>query len=124
MNKELEALREIQGKRCGYCPFNVEDMDGFECCECDENDDIVETALNRLGELEETNHLMFLREHKNTMKLKALEIIKEKQVDFYLVCESKDYEEYNIHLIETAWKSEYERRKLTYTDFKLLKECL
>lgn len=87
--KAKEALREIQCKRCGYCPFNVEDMDDFKCCECDENDDIVESALNRLEELEQENkHLknqikVYKRNHEQDLAYicelkKVLKIIKEK----------------------------------------------
>ena len=96
MSKELEALEEL---------FDVV-LEEYSGCEImsrflkDKN--IIEAALKenqaRIEELEETNHLMFIREHKNTKKLKALEIIKNNLniTEILLavkgVCSTKDYE--------------------------------
>lgn len=55
---------------------------------------IIENALKqyqeRIEELEETNHLMFIRERKNTDKLKALEIIKETPIFAWYITIYKD----------------------------------
>ena len=92
MSKELKAFERIKN-----ITYDRTDLYGIE--EYRKALDIIETALKanqeRIEELEETNHLMFIREHENTKKLKALEIIKEiipiEEEDFFYDKETDTY---------------------------------
>ena len=55
-------------------------------------------------------------------ELKALEIIKEKRVDTYLLCSCNSVDEYNS-MFEHRFGS-YDKRALTQEDYDLLKEVL
>ena len=78
--------------------------------------DIIETALKRLKKIETTTHSV-LRED-ISKKLKALEIIKEKELNVFIFffLHSGDLETYN-DMAE-------DNRKLTQEEFNLLKEVL
>ena len=132
MSKELKALNELK-KRYGK-NFSMQD---------DERTHIIENALKRLYKFEKVFEELnldisddvdlknwiklaqFHYENKNK-KLKALEIIREKEIDVgeFLSCillEKKDYikdafEEFNCHLLT--------HKQLTQEEYDLLKEVL
>lgn len=100
----LEALEEI---RNFFHPFENEET--FEIIETTLKDYEKKTKLAK--EYDDVNNV--------AKRLKALEIIKEKQVDVYAVIESKSLKEMN----DRFWfpKEEY---KLTQEEYDLLKEVL
>lgn len=114
MSKELNALENLISEICKKCNGDVCRTKNNGACKIFQNYKFIETALKeqqeRIEELEETNHLMFLREHKNEKKLKALEIIKEK----YVIKESFDRNENPI----------VQKKPLSAQEFDLLKEVL
>ena len=132
MSKELEALQKIASFEVNQIydiKFDNGDREHYECetiIELFPNDFAeIETELKRLeeledriNELEETNHLMFLREHENTKKLKALEIIKKKEVDIGWLKRAKDLREYNSGMGINSYSA------LTQEEYDLLKEVL
>ena len=117
----LETLKQVRTFRLSY-----RNGDWLDKEEQDKLFDIIETALKenqeRIEELEETNHLMFLREHKNERKLKALEIIKEKQLDMYQIMDIIEIP--SKFAIEIYNKDKDIMFQITIEEFDLLKEAL
>ena len=78
MSKELKALERIKNREI-LIDIGMTCTIYNECEDLHDDFDIIETTLKenqeRIEELEETNHLMFIREHKNEKKLKVLDEI-------------------------------------------------
>jgi len=106
MSKKLSPL-EAYKKVSDYCR---------EWLTFDKELDIIETALKRLESVDRVGEMFCCDVDK---KLKALEIIKEKGVNIYLLNETDNVEEYN-ELI----KSHYGMKQLTQEEYDLLKEVL
>lgn len=119
MSKELEALKRLY-KHSNY---------GFGKHSPDEDYELVETALKRLEELEIVNSEQFKEKcvqdnlamtfelNVANKKLKAFEIIKEKNVDVaWLKCPTT-IEDYNDALFSN-------QKELTAEEFAFLKEVL
>lgn len=131
MSKELEALEKLTNYKCSCMSEKVE---------CKE---IIETALKEYETMKQTkivvadkkisdedleklkNQRMFsdlqceikpLFDEETQKKLKALEIIKEKEVDVFIFLHSGDLETYN-DIVE-------DNRKLAQEEYGLLKEVL
>ena len=131
MSKELEALEKLTNYKCSCMSEKVE---------CKE---IIETALKEYEMMKRTkiiisdkkisdddldklmNQRMFtdlqceikpLFDEETQKKLKALEIIKEKEVDVFIFLHSGDLETYN-GIVE-------DNRKLTHEEYGLLKQVL
>lgn len=128
MRKELEALERLKSSLKSYCYEFTSSMEDLErgLFEKDyEAVKVIETALKdyetlklkdeEIKEYKSYSHEQFVQERK---QLKALEIIKEKQVNVLMIkLTCKTVEEYN-HLIQPKW------RTLTQEEFDLLKEVL
>ena len=82
--------------------------------------DIIETALKNIKEYEDYKYPQYLRDKK---KLKALETIKEKDVDIGYLTLCKKLEQYNDRFYEEKPRF-YVGRQLTQSEFDLLKEVL
>lgn len=111
----LEALNEIREKNC--------DCDAFQ-----RRCDIIEAALKenqeRIEELEETNNLMAMREHKNTKKIKVLELLKKN-----LVIAFEEDNGIDLPTLVVGIKTDKNKLCIIYStqdkeEFNLLKEVL
>lgn len=140
MNKELEALEEIKRLYKWYTKYaydaelDKEEIHSFA---------IIETALKEYEMMKQTKIIVAdkkisdddleklmnqgmltdlqceikpLFDEETQKKLKALEIIKEKEVDMFIFLHSGDLETYN-DMVE-------DNRKLTQEEFNLLREVL
>lgn len=114
MSNELEAL-----VRLGRYHIEKDDIHGFEI-EDTEDYALVEKALKRLDVYDKCNYQTTI--HKDVLQiskeLKALEIIKEKRVNVWILTISKDVKIYNASIPNDFMKH------LTKEEFDLLKEVL
>ena len=130
MSKELQALEEIQNYKIKF-DANIKYENGNETQYRFETIKdmflkqfaIIETALKRIPELERENFelseqvgMYATYKCEDEKKLKALEIIKEKEVDVFIFLHSGYLETYN-DIVE-------DNRKLTQEEYDLLKEVL
>ena len=130
MSKELQALEEIQNYKIKF-DANIKYENGDETQHRFETIKdmfqkqfaIIETALKRIPELERENFelseqvgMYATYKCEDEKKLKALEIIKEKEVDVFIFLHSGYLETYN-DMVE-------DNRKLTQEEYDLLKEVL
>ena len=106
MSKELQALEKLTNYKCSCMSEKVE---------CKE---IIETALKDYEKITGGDfHIEPINVHiENQKQIKALEIIKEKEVDVFIFLHSGDLETYN-DIVE-------DNRKLTQEEYELLKEVL
>ncbi len=121
MIKELEALKEAKNFRHEKDKnLVIIDIDYFNRC--------LDGIKGRIEELEETNHSMYLREHENTKKLKALEIIIKKMVnldDLNDAIYEDNYHQNNEHnAIDIYNQNRFEYKRLTQEEYDLLREVL
>lgn len=112
MSKELEALEKIKD----IIREDAEDIDNPTLLSNEIN--IIETALKDHEKITGGDfHIEPINVHiENQKKIKALEIIKEKEVDVFIFLHSGDLETYN-DIVE-------DNRKLTQEEYYLLKEIL
>lgn len=125
MSKELEALEKV--RNCLY-PFASDNQKAFDVIENALNDNhfyhhIIDKICKYLSidnsshrDLVETENEILNTILENENKLKALKIIKEKEVNVFIFLHSGDLETYN-DMVE-------ENRKLTQEECDLLKEVL
>ena len=113
MSKELEALEKIGNAKTKDTSFGDTIKTNLT-----KQYKIIETALKEYEGAK--NHIEALNKERieNSIKLKALEIIKEKRVDVDYLIESVSLEEYNKH-IQYCYGS-----LLTQEEYDLLKEVL
>lgn len=115
MSKELEALNDLRNKCCDYLSLSMDRQvcDSFK---------LIEAALKEKENIEKTINELFSENGKviTTIdikkQLKAIEIIKDKEVNVFIFLHSGDLETYN-DMVE-------ENRKLTQEEYDLLKEVL
>lgn len=120
MSKELEALEDI------ILYLNANEPKGLYC----KNIEIIKVALKRLENYEGAWHNTNLKQIFISMEdwkierkqLKALEIIKEKQVDIHNLIYSQSLEEYNTFAMK--YNQELCNTLLTQEEYELLKEVL
>ena len=117
--KALKSLEIIKNAPTIYvgCASDIYTRYPFECKE-------IETALKRLEKIETTTHSV-LRED-ISKKLKALEIIKEKNVFVWSFLHRKDFE-YTYDYYKKCYgyfHSGYDYKLLTEEEFNLLKEVM
>ena len=125
MSKELEALEEIKNHKIKV-DVNIKYDNGNETQHRFETIKdmfpkqfaIIETALKDHEKITGGDfHIEPINVHiENQKKIKALEIIKEKEVDVFIFLHSGDLETYN-DIVE-------DNRKLTQEEYDLLKEVL
>ena len=121
MSKELEALERL------YIHLEDDDLSYAWSEQAKEDKKIVKQALK---DYENLKLSLFPHPQKNgeeyrqnaIKRLLALEIIKEKQVDIYLLCTCNSVDEYNS-MFEHRFGS-YDERALTQEEYDLLKEVL
>lgn len=104
MSKELEALEKLTNYKCSCMSEKIE---------CKK---IIETALKDYENLQLKHRSMQDAVLDDFKKLKALEIIKIKEVNVFIFLHSGDLETYN-DMVE-------DNRKLTLEEYNLLKEIL
>lgn len=119
MGKELQALKKIGAQKTKDTSFG----DTIET-NCSNEYKIIEKALKDYKNLQLKHRPMTEQVFNDFKKLKALEIIKKKKVNFYEIQFSENYEEYAkeftatyIHFIRTKYM-------LTKEEYDLLKEVL
>lgn len=105
MSKKLTPLEALEKIVDTYCIDNM-----------DTEIDIIETALKRLEKIETTTHSV-LRDD-ISKKLKAFEIVAEKDVDGGWLRRAKDLHEYNSGMGINSYSA------LTQEEYDLLKEIL
>jgi len=109
MSKELEALQDLR------------EVKGWNDAEFNKRLDIIETALLQL---ESIRNNYCVCEKDAIKKLRALEIIKNKDVAIFLIKRYKTVEEYNNAMDYISKNGVDEAEKLTQKEFDLLKEVL
>lgn len=114
MNKTLEALNRIKNIPILSTPESTQKIfyDKHK-----KDLDIIEDALKRKEELERMHTNALDKIAKDRKKLKAFDIIKEKNVDVQLLKDSKNLNDYN-------WCVHTKDRALIQDEFDLLKEVL
>lgn len=120
MSKGLEALERVRNQRV-FIDFEIDaTVNDF----CEKDLDIIETELKDNEDLKTQFAVNSMNEFFRTLdeqkKLKALEIIIEKDVSMYWLRHSKNVDEYNNFILTD--KRQYQ--KLTQEEYDLLKEVL
>ena len=115
MNKELsplECLKIVKEFALEFIESNIDKRVIIGGCE------IIETALKEYDGAKKHIEALNKERIENSIKIKALEIIKEKNVDIRGIKETKDVHEYNVKFPTTL--NEF----LEEQEYRLLKEVL